>query len=214
MMNIQTYAAGLLIGFFMIAACDNPPSKQFNENKSEKKKEKTVTKEKKRKIAVLTGEGFQDAEAFMPIGYLTNRGFEITVIGEKPGEVKAYNSEFTIQIEKSVTEVSPDEFEALILPGGKAPAELRENEDVVAFAREFFNSGKPTAAICHGPQVLIRAGVMEGKNATAVKSVKEELEAAGVQYFDESVVVDENLITSRVPDDLNDFSSTIHGRLK
>jgi protease I len=166
-------------------------------------------KGKPARIAVLVTEGFHDGEAYMPIGYLTNKGAKITVIGPETGVVKAYNSEFTIRIEKSVFDISVDDFDALILPGGHAPSRLRENESVVAFARDFFNSGKPTAAICHGPQVLITAGVLEGKTSTGVGGIKEELEEAGVTYLDQPLVIDGNLITSRVPADLNDFSMAI-----
>lgn len=171
-----------------------------------------VVKDVKR-VAVMVAEGFHDGEAYMPIGYLTNRGVEVTVIGPSVGEVKAYNSDFTIRIEKAVGDVSVSDFDALILPGGRGPAILRENETVVAFARDFFKSGKPTAAICHGPQVLITAGVLEGKSCTAVGGVQDELIAAGANFLDQSVVLDGNLITSRVPGDLNDFSTAIYEAL-
>jgi len=169
--------------------------------------------EDKVQVAILVGDGFQDAEAYMPLGYLTNRGAEVTVIGPEAGIAKAYNSDFEIVIEKSVKEVSVDDFDALILPGGHAPATLRENEAVVEFARKFFESGKVTAAICHGPQVLITAGVMEGKKSSGVGSIREELEEAGATYLDEALVIDGNLITSRVPSDLNDFSAAIAKKL-
>ena len=161
------------------------------------------------RIAVLVGEGYHDGEAYMPMGYLSNRGAVMTVIGPERGEVTAYNSDFTIQIQQAVTEVSINDFDALILPGGEAPAMLRENEDVVSFVRDFFETGKVVAAICHGPQVLARAGVLEGMTATGVGGIQEELEEAGATFVDESVVVYENLITSRTPPDLYDFSRAI-----
>ena len=160
-------------------------------------------------IAVLVDEGFHDGEAYMPIGYLSNRGAELTVIGPERGLVTAYNSDFTILIQQAVHEVSVDDFDALILPGGQAPASLREREEVVEFARDFFETGRVVAAICHGPQVLITAGVMHGKNATGFSGIQEELEDAGVNYHDESVVIDGNLITSRTPPDLYDFALAI-----
>lgn len=160
-------------------------------------------------VAVLVGEGFHDGEAFMPMGYLMNRGAKITVIGPEVGEVKAYNSDFTIRIERSVSDVSVDDFDALILPGGLAPAQLRENAEIVEFARKFFESGKVTAAICHGPQVLARAGVLDGLKATSFGGIQAEMEGAGVIFKDTSVVVDGNLITSRIPVDLSDFSKAI-----
>ncbi len=163
----------------------------------------------KTKIAVLVDEGFHDGEAYMPMGYLTNRGAYMMVIGPETGLVTAYNSDFTIMIQKSIEDVDVDHFDALILPGGQAPARLRENEAGVDFVRAFFNSGKTVAAICHGPQVLITAGVMEGVDATGFGGIREELEEAGVNYLDESVVIYNNLITSRTPPDLYDFSEAI-----
>lgn len=161
------------------------------------------------RIAVMVAEGFHDGEAFMPMGYLLNKGYHITVIGPARGTVKAYNSDFTINIEKAVSEVTVDDFDALLLPGGRGPAVLRENDSVLEFVREFWDSGKVTAAICHGPQVLVSAGVLDGRTSTGVGGIQEELEGAGVKYLDQSVVVDQNLVTSRVPQDLHDFSKSI-----
>lgn len=160
-------------------------------------------------VAVLVGEGFHDGEAYMPIGYLTNQGMDITVIGPQTGAVKAYNSEFTIGIERAVNDVSVGDFDALVLPGGTAPAGLREVPEVVEFAKEFFESGKPVAAICHGPQVLVTAGVLEGRTSTAVGGIQDEIEGAGATYLDEELVIDGNLITSRTPPDLDVFSKAI-----
>jgi protease I len=160
-------------------------------------------------VAVLVTEGFHDGEAYMPMGYLVNKGFDVTVIGPETGRVKAYNSDFEIVIEKAVRDVNTEDFSALILPGGRAPAVLRQNAGVVAFVTDFFNTGKPVAAICHGPQVLATAGVLEGLTCSGVRSIREELEAAGATYMDEALVIDDNLITSRVPGDLAVFSQAI-----
>ncbi len=160
-------------------------------------------------VAVLVTEGFHDGEAYMPIGYLTNQGMDITVIGPEIGTVTAYNSDFSIVIERAVRDVAVDDFDALVLPGGRAPSALREIPEVVEFAEEFFNSGKPVGAICHGPQLLLTAGVLEGRTCTAVGGIRDELEEAGAIYKDEEVVIDGNLITSRTPPDLAIFSQTI-----
>ncbi len=165
--------------------------------------------EKKAKVAVLVADGFHDGEAYMPIGYLANKGIYSVVIGPEKGVVKAYNSDFTIKIHKAVEDVSVDYFDALIIPGGHAPSKLREYEEIVDWVKEFYKTGKTIAAICHGPQVLITAGVLEGKKATGFGGIKEELEEAGVVYKDKSVVIDENIITSRTPPDLYDFSRAI-----
>lgn len=165
-------------------------------------------------IAVMVAEGFHDGEAYMPIGYLLNQGYDITVIGPDRGKVKAYNSNFTINIEKSVSEVAPDDFDALILPGGKGPAVLREDDRVIEFVKAFWKTGKVTAAICHGPQVLVTADLIKGFTSSGTGSIKEEIEGAGAVYVDSTVVVDRNLITSRNPQDLNNFSTAIVEALK
>jgi len=123
--------------------------------------------------------------------------------------VTAYNSDFTITVERAVRDVSVDDFDALVLPGGEAPSVLREIPEVVEFAEEFFKSGKTVGAICHGPQVLVTAGVLEGRTCTAVGGIKQELEEAGATYVDEELVIDGNLITSRTPRDLAVFSQAI-----
>lgn len=160
-------------------------------------------------VAFLVGEGFHDGETFVPMGYLTSRGARVVVIGAETGIVGSYNSDFTVEIKKTVDDVSPDDFDALVIPGGHSPGWLREHDNVVAFAREFFERQGITAAICHGPQVLITAGVMTGKSATGVEGIKDELVEGGATYYDEPVVRDEHLITSRIPDDLYYFSTTI-----
>lgn len=189
------------------AACTGGSS---GETKTATTPELTQTEtQKKPQIAVLLTDGFQDAEAYMPIGYLQNKEMDITVIGPKVGKAKSYNSDFEIVVQKPVGEVSVDQFDALVIPGGKSPAALREDSAAVAFAKDFYASGKPVAAICHGPQVLAKAGVLEGVTTTGVGSIKEELEAVGAKYVDEALVVEGNLITSRVPGDLPVFSKAI-----
>lgn len=180
-----------------------------------KDKEKTEKEEEtKTKIALLTGEGFQDAEVYMPLGYFTNKGACVKVIGPEKGKVKAYNSDFTIQIQKPVEDAEVDYYDALIIPGGKAPSKLRENEKVVAFAKEFFNSGKPVAGICHGPQILVTAGVLEGRKSAGYKEIKNEVKEAGATFVNDSLVIDDNYISSRVPGDLPYFCSAIEDMLK
>ncbi|MFW5973689.1 MAG: DJ-1/PfpI/YhbO family deglycase/protease, partial [Bacteroidota bacterium] len=147
------------------------------------------------RVIVLTGEGFHDGETLMPIGYLTNRGAEVTVVGPERGTVKAYNSDITVEIERAIGEVSIDEFDVLILPGGQAPATIREDQAVVSFTRDFVDSGKVVAAICHGPQVLARAGVLDGRTVTAVGSIQSELTDAGATFEDTQVMQDGNIIT-------------------
>ncbi len=160
-------------------------------------------------VAVLVGEGFHDGETLMPMAYLVNRGVKVTVVGVEPAEHTAYNSEITAAVHKSVADVSVDDFDALVIPGGRSPDWLRQHDAVVAFARDFYKSGKPVAAICHGPQVLITAGVLDGVKATCFPGMSDELKESGADYEDKAVLRDGNLITSRIPDDIPMFSEAI-----
>ena len=164
-------------------------------------------------VAFLVGEGFHDGETYIPMAYLVNRGAKATLIGVEPGEVSAYNSDITALVQKSVTHVSVEDFDAMVIPGGKSPDWLRQHEAVVGFARKFFESGKTTAAICHGPQVLVAAGVLKGRAATCFSDIADELKEAGADYEDVPVKRDGNLITSRIPDDIPVFSKTIEKAL-
>lgn len=161
------------------------------------------------KVAILIAEGFHDGETLEPKEFLELRGISTTLIGKKTGEATAYNSDVTVDIEKTVEEVSVDDFNALIIPGGRGPSRLREDDNVLTFVREFVESGKPVAAICHGPQVLISAGVVEGVEMTCFPGMKDELIEAEARYEDVAVQRDDNIITSRVPGDLNVFNEAI-----
>ncbi len=193
--------------FFAAAACDN--FQEANQSPVEKAGTSTEMPPSPTRVAFLVAEGFHDGEAFMPMGYLNNHGCEVVTIGIAPERVGAYNSDFTIDVTHSVSDAKAADFDALVLPGGKGPAVLRENEAVLNFVREFWESGKPVAAICHGPQVLISAGLMEGRTSTGVADIKDELTGAGANYKDEALVTDGQLITSRTPDDLPQFAEAI-----
>jgi len=160
-------------------------------------------------VAFLITEGFHDGETMFPMGYLINHGANVTVIGVERGEYTAYNSDVTAIVTRSVNEVSPADFDALVIPGGHSPANLREHEDVITFVRAFVETDKPTAAICHGPQVLVTAGVIEGRTLTGVGGIRDEITGAGATFEDVEVMVDGNIITSRTPPDLPAFSRQI-----
>lgn len=164
-------------------------------------------------IAFLVAEGVHDAETLVPLGHLANRGARVTVVGPSTGLVDAYNSDIQILVGKTVDQVDADDFDGLVIPGGRSPANLRQHEDVVAFARAIVEAGKPVAAICHGPQVLVTAGVLEGKTATAVGGIADELREAGAEYVDVAMARDGNIITSRVPGDLPDFCAAFEAAL-
>ncbi len=160
-------------------------------------------------VAFLITEGFHDGETMYPMAYLINHGANVTVIGVEPGTYTAYNSDLTARVERSVREVSPADFDALVIPGGHSPGNLREHEEVISFVRDFVDAGKPTAAICHGPQVLVTAGVIADRTLTGFEAVQDEITGAGAHFEDAEVIVDGNLITSRIPDDLPAFSKEI-----
>ncbi len=109
----------------------------------------------------------------------------------------------------ALDEVQPEMYDLLLLPGGKAPADLQKNPRAVAIARHFLDAGKPVAAICHGPQLLIPTGLLAGRSATCYRGMRRELEAAGVHYLDREVVVDANLVSSRQPSDISAFMAAI-----
>lgn len=164
-------------------------------------------------IAFLVGEGFQDAEALVPMGYVVSRGAKVTVIGIEPGRVTPYNSEIQVYVQKAIGDVCPNDFDGLVIPGGRSPAKLRQHEAIVAFTRAMTEAGKPVAAICHGPQLLVTAGVLEGRRATCFAGMVQELHDAGVNYTDAAMIRDGNIITSRLPKDLPEFCAAFERAL-
>jgi protease I len=132
----------------------------------------------------------------------------------KTGEIQARNNDLesagTFTVDRAVADASVDDYDALLLPGGTVnPDKLRMDDNAVSFVREFVNSGKPVAAICHGPWTLVEAGVAQGRTLTSYPSLRTDLRNAGATVRDEEVVVDGNLISSRSPDDLPAFCSAI-----
>jgi len=165
-------------------------------------------------VAILITEGFHDAETLRPKEYLEDGGAVVTVIGPDAETVTAYNSDATVTIEQAVADVSPGDFDALVIPGGRAPRALQEDEAVVEFVRAFVESGKVTAAICHGPLVLAAAGVIQGREVTGYSGIEDDLTAAGAQFRHRIIVIpfavrDDNIITARLPWDLRIFNRTL-----
>lgn len=166
-----------------------------------------------KKVLIISADNFEDLELLVPLYRLREEGFDMTVASLRRGKFRGKHG-YEVEAEKAVGEINPEDFDALVVPGGKAPATLRKDEDVLEAARHFFDNGKPVFSICHGPQVLISAGVMEGRRSTSYKSVREELKDAGAKYEDREVVVDGNLVTSRQPDDLPAFMREMMKKLK
>ncbi|MDQ0207999.1 type 1 glutamine amidotransferase domain-containing protein [Alkalicoccobacillus murimartini] len=159
-------------------------------------------------IAVLVTDYFEDVEYTDPVKAYKEAGHTITTIEHKSGNtVTGKQGDAKVTIDKAIGDVSPADFDALLLPGGFSPDILRADDKFVAFTKEFADAGKPIFAICHGPQLLINADVLKGRTVTGFKSVLVDLENAGATVKDEEVIVcGGNLVTSRTPDDLPAFN--------
>jgi len=160
------------------------------------------------KALIISGDLFEDTELLVPRYRLLEERIDVDITSIKTGTITGKHG-YSVMVHISLDEIDPSSYELLILPGGKAPAQLRKDETLLSLVRHFFADDKIVAAICHGPQILVSAGVLSGRKATCYKSVAEELKNAGADYRDEEVVVDGNLITSRIPSDLPAFSREI-----
>jgi len=163
-----------------------------------------------KKIAILTEEGFEQIELTSPLEALKSAGATVHVVSPKSGKIKAWdktNWGIEIDVDRQLSDVSPDDYDALVLPGGVLnPDKLRQNKDAVAFVSVFLDEGKPLAAICHGPHMLIETGMIGGRTLTSYPSLKTDLENARAHWIDQEVVVDHGLVTSRRPADLEAFN--------
>lgn len=157
---------------------------------------------------IISADLFEDSELVEPLRQLRAKRVEVDVAAPQKGPIVGKHGH-TVSAGRALETVEPEAYDLLILPGGEAPASLRNNPEAVAVARHFLEAGKPVAAICHGPRVLIASGLLAGRSATCYRDMKAELEAAGVNYRDREVVVDGNLITSRQPADIPAFMQAI-----
>ncbi len=160
------------------------------------------------KVLVVTADNFEDSEFFVPYYRFLEEGFKVDIASMSKGKIKGKHG-YEIEAGKTLGEVDPAGYDMLLLPGGKAPEAIRKEQAALHIARHFFSAGKPVAAICHGPQTLITAGLLKGKRATCYKSVAPEMKGAGALYEDSEVVVDGNLVTSRQPSDIPAFMREI-----
>jgi protease I len=161
-----------------------------------------------RKVVMVLANNFEDAEAIDPKLHLEGLGAEVVTVGPQRGQVQGKKGG-VLEVEKTFAEVSPEEFDLLVIPGGGAPENLRIVDEAVDFTRRFVESGKPVGAICHGAQLLISAKVLDGRTLTAVNKIRDDVKNAGGNYVDKELVVDGNLITSRVPGDLPVFNDAL-----
>jgi protease I len=156
---------------------------------------------------MMVGPEFEDSEFRVPYDRLIQAHHDVTVLGARAGEtLRGKKGRESAHIEAAAKDRNPHDFDALVIPGGHSPDHLRTDQDVVTFVREFANSGKPVAAVCHGPQLLIEAGLVAGKTVTSWPSVRKDLENAGANWVDKEVVRDGTFITSRKPEDLEAFA--------
>jgi protease I len=161
-------------------------------------------------IAMVVGPDFEDSEFRVPYDRLTAAKHQVTILGATAGEtVQGKKGRESARVDAAAKDRRPSEFDALVIPGGYSPDHLRIVPEVVAFVRDFARSGKPVAAVCHGPQLLIEADVVAGKTVTSWPSVRKDLENAGAKWVDREVVRDGTFITSRKPGDLEAFSKEI-----
>ena len=162
------------------------------------------------RIACVLGQGFEDSEFRVPYDRLKEEGYQVDVIGVKAGEeLKGYKGKEKVKAEKSIDQVKVEDYDALLIPGGQSPDRLRADRRMVEFVKKFDQAGKPIAAVCHGPQLLIAAHLVKGRTLTAWQTIQDDLRQIGATVKDEPVVRDRNWITSRKPDDLQQFSDAI-----
>jgi protease I len=164
-------------------------------------------------VAFLFTEGVEQVELEKPLEAVKDAGADAELISLEKGEVEAWNhfdKGDKFEATKAVSDADASDYDALVLPGGVAnPDQLRGDQDAVKFVREFFEQDKPVGVICHGPWMLVEAGVAKGRKVTSWPSLQTDLKNAGADWVDEEVVVDNGLVTSRKPDDLPAFCAKI-----
>lgn len=161
-----------------------------------------------RRVLIITGPLFEDIELLYPYYRMQELGYQVDVLSHpKYGETLQGKHGYTIRVDKYPGDIDPSEYDALILPGGKGPERARVFPEIVDIVRFFMEAGKPVAAICHGPQLLISASlknpdILRGRRVTSTPSIRDDLLAAGAIWLDKPVVVDGNLVTARLPPDI------------
>lgn len=163
----------------------------------------------KRKIAILTEDGFEESELMVPKKALEEAGADVHILSPTKDMVRGWKGDgwsSELQVDHHLDEVRAEDYDGLMIPGGVAnPDLLRRSDKAIQFARSFFEQGKPIASICHGPQLLIETGALQGREMTSFSSISTDLKNAGARWVNKEVVVDEGLVTSRSPEDLEAF---------
>ena len=173
---------------------------------------------KGKKVAILTESGFEEGELTSPKKALEDAGARVEIVSPQKEKVKAWAHDhwsIELPVDVNVEEADPNNYDALMIPGGVLnPDKMRMNDKCVEFAQHFLQEGKPVAAICHGPQLLIETGMLEGRNMTSYPSVKTDMINAGAIWADREVIVDNGLVTSRSPKDLEAFNQKMIEEIK
>lgn len=166
-----------------------------------------------RRILIMATDGFEQSELEVPLERLQDAGADIDIASIDLGDITGWDEDDwgdDIEVDLKISDVDIDDYDALVLPGGQInPDLLRVEKDAVALIRDFAATGKPVAAICHAPWLLIEAGLVKGRRVTSYKSIRTDVANAGADVVDEAVVIDGNIITSRCPDDLEAFCDAI-----
>lgn len=165
------------------------------------------------KVAILSENGFEQAELISPRQKMEEAGVTVEIVSPRAKELRAWDEQdwgITISVDKQLDEANPQDYDGLMLPGGVLnPDKLRMNKKAVDFIRHFLQAGKPIGVICHGPQTMIETGLLRGRTMTSYPSVKTDLINAGVNWIDKEVVVDKGLVSSRSPKDLDAFNKKL-----
>ena len=166
-----------------------------------------------KKIAILATRGFEQGELEVPQQRLKQAGETVEVVSPESGEIRGWDMKdwgHPVKVDRALDDAKPDDYDAIVLPGGQInPDLLRVNDKALKFIRAFFDQGKVVAAVCHAPWLLIETGIIRGRRATSYNSIKTDVKNAGGKWEDSQVVVDEGIITSRNPKDLEAFSAKI-----
>jgi protease I len=175
------------------------------------------------KVAVLVTDGYEPSELTEPVAALRGAGADVTIVSDHDGKIRGKTDADTEKVDLTLDRARPDDYGALLLPGGvKNPDTMRQDQRGVAFVRHFADSGKPIAAICHAPWMLVEADVVRGRRVTSYPSLKTDLRNAGGEWVDAEVVVDSGIVTSRTPKDipafnakmLEEFAEGVHERAR
>ena len=156
------------------------------------------------KALIISADGFEDSELLVPMYRLEEAGVVVDIASTTSGRIHGQHG-YEVEANKALAEVDAQQYDILVLPGGRAPAVIRREKAALEIVRSFFRRNRPVAAICHGPQILASAGVLRGRRATCFRLIADTLRRVGALYEDSEVVVDGNLVTSRQPSDLPAF---------